>query len=411
MKGSNEGRYLRYPRETAFIIYVDDIRHSRTKMTSARLPESQRALRQLVYAAPLTVETVPTPQPTPGSAIVKILFANVISYMGRIYNGQRFYSYPTPFIPGFAAIGRIAALGPDSVALKHGQLVFVDCTIRGRDDPGAIILSGISDGHSEGARKLMAGEWRNSTYAEYTKVPLENCLPLNESVLIGSGSDAALGYEVAQLAYISTLLVAYGGLRDIRLEAGETIIIAPATGGFGGAAVLCALAMGARVIAMGRDVDALSKLKALGKRVEIVKLTNNPEQDMAALAKFGQADAYFDISPREAVGTTHIKSCILSLRHRGRVSFMGGLLEDTPLPLRTMMLKDLKLSGKWMYSRDDVVLLIKMIEIGLLSLKGVSVKGKFPLELWQEAFDEADKYNKAEEMVLLQPGAATDPSI
>ena len=372
-------------------------------MAGTKLPSSQRALRQLVYAEPLVVETVPTPQTTPGSAIVKILVANIISYMGRIYNGQRFYSYPTPFTPGFAAIGRIAALGPDSVALKHDQLVFVDCTIRGRDDPGAIILSGISDGHSDGARKLMAGEWRDSTYAEYTKVPLENCLPLNEALLTGSRSRGGFGYDIAQLGYISTLLVAYGGLRDIRLEAGETIIIAPATGGFGGAAVLCALAMGARVIAMGRNPEALAKMKALGKRVEVVKLTNDPEQDMAALAQFGQADAYFDISPREAVGTTHIKSCVLSLRHRGRISFMGGLLEDTPIPLRTMMLKDLQLKGKWMYGREDAVLLIKMLEIGLLSLDGVSVKGKFPLEQWRDAFEEADKYNTAEEMVLIQP--------
>jgi threonine dehydrogenase-like Zn-dependent dehydrogenase len=259
--------------------------------------------------------------------------------VGRIYNGERKYAYPTPLVAGTSAIGRVAAVGPDSVLLRPGQLVFTDCVIRGRDDPSAIILSGIVEGGSEGSRKLMASEWRDSTYAEYVKALLENCFPLNESLLCGSPRDGGLGYEVKRLAYISALLVPYGGLRDIRLEAGETIIIAPATGQFGGAAVLCALAMGARVIAMGRNTETLVKLKTLSRRVETVQITGNQEEEVTTLQKFGAADAFFDISPREASDSTHIKSAILSLRHAGRISYMGGLLGDVALALRLSCVK------------------------------------------------------------------------
>jgi threonine dehydrogenase-like Zn-dependent dehydrogenase len=334
------------------------------------------------------------------------LVANVISYMSRIYNGERKYSYPTPIVAGTSAIGRVAAMGPDSVLLKPGQLVFLDCVIRGRDDPSAIILSGIVDGSSEGSRKLMAGEWRDSTYAEYVKAPLENCFPLNEALLCGSPTDGGLGHEIERLAYISALLVPYGGLRDIRLEAGETIIIAPATGQFGGAAVLVALAMGARVIAMGRNIETLAKLKTLSRRVETVQMTGNQEEEVAVLQKFGPADAFFDISPREAIDSTHIKSAILSLRHAGRISYMGGLLGDVGIPLRLFLRKDLKLHGKWMYSRDDIGLLVKMIEIGILGLEekdGISVVGAFPLDKWQEAFSLAAKHATFGEIVLLKP--------
>lgn len=179
-------------------------------------------------------------------------------------------------------------------------------------------------------------------------------------------------------AYISALLVPYGGLRDIRLEAGETVIIAPATGGFGGAAVLVALGMGAKVIAMGRNAGALAELKTLRGRIETVQITGNQEEEVAALQKFGAADAFFDISPREASNSTHIKSAILSLRHAGKVSLMGGLLADVSIPHRIFMRKDVKLLGKWMYSRDDMGLLANMIEIEILSLEekdGVSVIG------------------------------------
>ena len=97
------------------------------------------------------METILTPQPTSSSAIVKIIVADVISYMAHISNGERKYPYPTLLVPGTTAIGRIAAIGSDAVLLKPEQLVFVDCVIRGRNDPSAIILPGIVEGTTEGS--------------------------------------------------------------------------------------------------------------------------------------------------------------------------------------------------------------------------------------------------------------------
>lgn len=95
-------------------------------------------------------------------------------------------------------IGRIAAIGPDTLVLKPGQLVFVDCFVRGRDDPNSAFLLGIHEGHTEGSKKLMHGEWRDGSYAEYVKVPLENAFPLNEDLLMGK-----LGYGVEELGEIA----------------------------------------------------------------------------------------------------------------------------------------------------------------------------------------------------------------
>lgn len=76
--------------------------------------------------------------------------------------------------------------------------MFVDCFVRARDDLGAAFLLGIHEGDTEGSRKLMRGEWRDATYAEYAKLPLENLYPLNESLLGGK-----LGYGVEDLQDIS----------------------------------------------------------------------------------------------------------------------------------------------------------------------------------------------------------------
>ena len=64
----------------------------------------------------------------------------------------------------------------------------------------------------------MRGEWRDSTYAEYAKVPLENCEAPDEGRLLGGFDEGGLGYSVEALAYISTLLVPYGGLRYVMIH-------------------------------------------------------------------------------------------------------------------------------------------------------------------------------------------------
>lgn len=105
-------------------------------MSASTLPATHKALRQDVYAATPTVQTIPTPQPTPGSAILKVEMAGVMNYSGDIYNGKREYPYPVPLTLGSSAIGRVVALGPDAVTLKVGDLCLLDITISARDDIG-----------------------------------------------------------------------------------------------------------------------------------------------------------------------------------------------------------------------------------------------------------------------------------
>jgi threonine dehydrogenase-like Zn-dependent dehydrogenase len=373
-------------------------------MSSSSLPPQHNALVQEVYAEPLITKVLPTPQPTAGAAIIKVLYAAVLSYHKEIYNGKRKYPYPTPMVTGASAIGRVAALGPDSVLLKEGDLVYIDSTIRGRDDSNAIMLLGITEGGTDGSRKLMSGEWRDSTFAEYVKVPLENVYVLDEIRLCGASVDGGLGYAPEQLAWIPKALVPFGGLRSVGVQAGETVIIAPATGGFGSAGVVVALAMGARVIAMGRNVEELAKLKELGPRVETVQMTGDVSSEMAALKRFGKIDVFFDISPPAAQSSTHFKAAILSLRPEGRVSLMGGLLDDLPIPHRFVMRFDITLKGKWMYSRADNLALLGMFSTGILDARNIAkVLGTFKLEEWEKAFDVASNAGRLGELVLFTP--------
>lgn len=373
------------------------------------LPKTMKALVLESTSHPPTVQTVETPGPSIGSAVVRVLAASTLSYMRDIYNGKRKYPFPMPLIPGFSAIGRVAAVGPDATKLKPGDLVLIDCLIRSRDNPSDAYLASIVHGHTEGSQKLMRDVYRDWTFAEFCNAPLENLFVLDEGKLLGSPSQRGLGYKVEDLTFMSTLSVPYGGLRDIELQAGQTVVVAPATGPFGGCAVLVALAMGARVIAMGRNQQSLATLKTrvpFPERVETVAITGDMAADCTTLKSFGPIDAYLDIGPPEASGSTHIKSCILSLRHGARISLMGGYKDDIAIPHHFIMHANMRLYGKWMYERSDIVDLIRLIETGVLKLGeagGSKIMGLYPLEQWKEAWDAAAEHAQLGEQVIIQP--------
>ncbi|GFP60269.1 alcohol dehydrogenase 3, mitochondrial [Trichoderma asperellum] len=373
----------------------------------AKIPQTHRAIILKSVERDLSgvhLENIATPEVETGSAIVRILSAAVLSYQRDIYDGRRDYPLPTPLVGGFCAVGRVVALGRDAVALETGQLVFLDCVIRGRDDLDAIILSGISDGFNENAQKLMRDVWRDGLFAEYAKFPLESCVALNETRLFHE-----LGYTVQDLAYLGYLLVAFGGLRDIKLEPGEIIAICPATGGFGGAGVQVAIAMGARVIAMGRNGQELERLRkhilsgTPGASIETVTIIGDENEDSSALLKFGAIDAVLDFSPAAASKSAHLNSAIKALRRKGRVSLMGGF-HDGPLPSFRIIANDITIKGKFMYERDDMVQFVRMLERGLFP-KGENfvIAKSFSLDDWKSALDMAADYTGVGRLVVITP--------
>ncbi|KAF2681813.1 alcohol dehydrogenase [Lentithecium fluviatile CBS 122367] len=364
-------------------------------MESISLPETQTALVQTVYVQPLELKTIPVPEAIPGSAVIKIVSVPVISYAHEVLNGSRQYSYTTPLVPGTSGVGRVAALGVDSNSLQIHQLVWFDSVIRSGDNHDDIILHSLTGGFTPGSQKLMQDVWRDGAYAEYTRVPLEAVYPLDEERLI-----LQLRYKESDLATIGKYLVPFGGLKDISTRAGETVIVAPATGGFGGAAVAVAVAMGASVIAMGRNETSLAALsETFGGRIKTVKITEKPG---------GLVDAVLETSPPRAAKSTILKSCISALRRRGRMSLMGGIREDAIIPIHRVMHWSWQLKGKWMYGRDEVFALIKMVETGLLKIGehgGMQLSGDYEYGEWEKAFDVVSENARWYAAVVMKPAA------
>ena len=330
-----------------------------------------------------------------GSVVIKVLAATINANSKDIFAGKLPYlRFPTPITPCGMGVGRVVATGPDATSLRSGQLVLVESFVRARDDPSVQMLFGLAGNLTEKGMELMEKVWRDGLWAEHARVPMENCYPLDEKAFLGSPSDGGLGYAIADIPYIIRQLVSYGGFRGIHLKAGETVVVAPATGSFGGAAVEVASAMGARVIAAGRNLNTLQRMAESIPRVKTVQLSGDVEKDAEALQQFGKPDAFIDFCPGAVTNPTHIKSCLLALRSYGRVSLMGGIPADISIPYFLVISKNLTIRGQFMYEREDARGIIKLAETGLLKLGksgGIRTVGQFKLEDWENALEAASK--------------------
>lgn len=348
------------------------------------------------------IESRPVPQAAPGQAVVQVLAATITPNSAfSLTVPIPSFSFPTPSTYGSSAIGRIVSVGHDAVTLQPGQLVLVDSDVTSRDDPDGEFLLGLMDGGTEKSRKLAEGAWRDGCWANHVVVPLENATPLDEDVLVRQQ-----GHSIPELMYLPRHAVPYGGVSAIDVKAGETVLVGPATGHFGGAAVEVAAARGARVVAFGRNRDVLARIRAAVPRAETVVLTGDADADAAALRAFGPADAYVDFTPFQATNPTHIGAAIRALRRRGRVVLMGGVPSEISIPYWYIMVNSIDIKGRWMYSRGELRELIKMVETGVLKIgkpAGHEVVGEFPLEDYEKALELATKSSAWGQQVVFVP--------
>ncbi|KAI8311861.1 hypothetical protein K4K61_011368 [Colletotrichum sp. SAR11_59] len=352
-----------------------------------------RALWIASYEEPAQIIDLPIPDAPTGTVVVKILAAPIVPYTHLFHSGKlEHVSLPPPYVPNPNAIGRVHQVGPDAVKIKEGDLVYVDATTRGRDDPGKMIMIGHIGGHGE--NKKLTQEWRDGSLQQYQKVPLENVYLLDEKRLCGE-----LGYDYAALHSIAHYSVAAGALLEAAdVKVAETVIVGPSGGSFGGLAVEVALTAGANVIALGRSENKLAAMrKKLNDhpRLKTVVMTGDEEADAAAIRQATPngtgAEIYNDWTPGELKNPPYLGAALRVLKREGRIILSGGASETLTIPYASFGIMNLKLQGKWMCERRTLEQLIRMIEGGQLRIgkESGSELAVFTLDQHEEAIEHA----------------------
>ena len=311
----------------------------------------------------LSLQDIPMPEPRPGSVLVRVHAAALVSYLRNYIQGKLpGYTAPgKPFTLGTNGVGEIAAVGQDVWHLKPGQRVVMSPHLVAREnvaDPGQILIALTSIGSTADP---MLADWPDGTLAEYALLPAATLTPVE-------GLDHI---PATQLAVMMRCIVPFGGLLRGRLAVGETLVVTGATGAFGTAAVLLGVALGAsRVVAAGRRPDALEAVaRAGGPRVTTVVLKGDIQADARALreAAGGGAHIAFDMvgqarDPNATLAALH------SLGRGGRLVLMGSMSSDLPIPYTQLMLNNWEILGQFMYPADAYRRLLGLVRSGMLDI-------------------------------------------
>lgn len=180
------------------------------------------------------------------------------------------------------------------------------------------------------------------------------------------------------------------------------MIVNGATGTYGSAAVLVALAMGAaRVVAAGRKRETLDQLaKVGGLRVIPVVLAGDLENDVTALraAAGGGAHLAFDMVGN-AQDPNSTLAALGSLYRWGRLVLMGSSVAPIPINYLLMLFNNLEIIGNFMYPQSAYLSLLALVRSGQLDLSPIKPK-VFSLSGLQQAMEYASKAESLELVVV-----------
>ena len=347
------------------------------------MPDTHKAWRLHAHND-LRFEDVETPRPAPDGVLVRIECGMVLSYIGRVLSGALPYSLPPmPFVPGTNAIGRVIGTGGNVTHVQSGERVFLSPHLRGdapdREPPQ--ILIGLTATVTTDAALALQARWRDGVFGEIAHWPAA-CV----TSLAGLGDKPA-----TELIGLAKLIVPFGGLKRSGLRGGQTIIVNGATGYFGSAAVMLALAMGAaRVVAVGRKQAALEALRdALGPRVIAAVVGGDGDKDLKIIrrAAGGVADIALDLLGA-AKSTSTTLSTLRALKRGGRLVLMGSAEVPLELSFREMLANDWEVVGQFMYERTAPHELASLAAEGLINLKKIMVRS-FSLADFKRAIEAA----------------------
>lgn len=259
-----------------------------------------------------------------------------------------------------------------------------------------ITLQGITSAGAGGVR--LQQYYKHGCFAQQIMVPTENAVRIGSIEEADAGNWSALGL----------LAVPYGGLLAVDLQAGETVLINGATGTFGSAGVMVALAMGAGcVLAAGRNEKILADLvKRFGSRVKAVILSGEEQEDTKRMKEAaGPIDVVLDLLPPAAPATV-ARAAVMAVRQYGRVVLMGGVgMGGGPgleLSYPWLMRNSITVRGQWMYPPSATQRLAAMVHSGQIDLKQYDVRA-FPLDEANEAVAYSAAHGGQFNLIVLKP--------
>ena len=321
---------------------------------------------------------MPTPEPGPGQALVKLEAAALNHADLFVRAGWPGLKIKLPHIPGADGAGEVAALGQGVKNWTVGQRVVIDASICLEEDE--FTRSG-QDNLCKHWHLL--GETLPGTYAEYVTLPAVNLLEIPKDFPAQKAAAAALVFLTAWHS-----LVKRG-----KLQKGETVLIIGASGGVSTASIQVAQYLGAQVIVVGSGAE---KLKLAGTLGADHLIDRSKEEDWSktvySLSDKRGVDVVVD-----NVGITFPLS-MRSLRKGGRLLTVGNTGGPKfEIDNRYIFAKHLSILGSTMGTHADFAEVMTLVFAG--KLKPV-IDRSFPLKEARAAHQRLEKGEQLGKILL-----------
>jgi NADPH2:quinone reductase len=232
----------------------------------------------------MRLDEVPTPEPGPGEALLRVRAAGVNFPDAMLCRGEYQIRPPLPFTPGVELCGEVAAVGAGVTGLDAGTRVITPAALPG------------------------------GAFAEYAVVPAAGILPAPDSLDDAEAAVFHIGYQTGW----------FGLHRRAGLRPGETLLVHAAAGGVGSAAVQLGKAAGATVIGVVGGPDKAKVARELGADVVVDRYT----EDFVAVVKEATGGRGADVVYDPVGGDSYTRStkCIAFEGRIVVVGFAGGTI-------------------------------------------------------------------------------------
>jgi len=224
------------------------------------------------------------------------------------------------------------------------------------------------------------GERLDGTYAEYVRLPAENCFPIPAGMSFAEAAAFPLVFVT-----VWRMLITHA-----RLKPGETILIIGIGGGVAGAALQVAKKIGANVIVTSGSDEKLELAKKYGAAHTINHREKDFAQEVRALTENRGVDVVLDC----LAGEVWQKS-LAALARSGRLVTCGATAGGSPeTDLTPIFTKHLQIFGSTLGSRDEFRQLLSFIAVA--EIKPI-IDQVFPLSeaaAAQRRMEEAKQFGK-----------------
>lgn len=224
------------------------------------------------------------------------------------------------------------------------------------------------------------GERLDGTYAEYVRLPAENCFPIPAGMSFAEAAAFPLVFVTVWRMLIT----------NARLKPGETILIIGIGGGVAGAALQVAKKIGANVIVTSGSDEKLELAKKYGAAHTINHREKDFAQEVRALTENRGVDVVLDC----VAGEVWQKS-LTALARGGRLVTCGATAGGSPeTDLTPIFTKHLQIFGSTLGSRDEFRQLLSFMAVA--EIKPI-IDQVFPLSeaaAAQRRMEEAKQFGK-----------------